>query len=112
MDIFHNTREGYAIASNDSSNTHAKEINGIIAMWTSVITQALMDASSNSKKKFAKKEKIQALKWLLDKKESKNFMRVCDLAELEYDDVIVKVKRALANGCKWRNDKKSNGPIA
>lgn len=55
-----------------------------------VITQALMDASSNSKK-----QKIDALKWLLDEKSNEDFKRVCCLADLEYKEVLSKVKKLL-----------------
>ena len=109
MNIFHNI---YATESSEFSTIYKKEIHAFKSLWKAVITQALMDASSNSKKKFAKKQKIEALKWLLDDKKNSDFERVCCLADLEYQKVFAKVKIALSNGCRWRNDKKSDIPIA
>ncbi|MFQ3307386.1 MAG: chaperonin GroEL (HSP60 family) [Candidatus Midichloriaceae bacterium] len=109
MSVFHNTGR-CELEFDPSLNIYEKEINNYKSLWKAVITQALMDASSNSKKRFAKKEKIEAIKWLVDK-DNKDFKRICLLAGLEYEDVSKKVIKALTNGCKWRNDKKSNESI-
>jgi hypothetical protein len=111
MNIFHNVGKRCNVELSDSCSIHAREINAFKSLWMSVITQALMDASSHSKKMFARKQKIEALKWLLDEKNNEDFKRVCGLADLDHQEVLLKVKKALANGCKWRNDKKSNIPI-
>ena len=70
------------------------------AMWRGVITQALMDAGSNSAKIEMKKEKARAISWLSGL--SDDFEEVCDLAGLSPDYVKKKAKEAIANGCKWR----------
>ncbi|WPX96463.1 hypothetical protein [Candidatus Bandiella euplotis] len=102
MKIFHNTRAKHSVEFNvPSYNLCKKETTAFRSLWGAVITQALMDASSNSKK-----QKIDALKWLLDEKSNEDFKRVCCLADLEYKEVLSKVKKALANCCKWRNDKR------
>ncbi len=62
-------------------------------------------------KKFAKKQKIEALKWLLDERNNSDLKRVCCFADLEYQKVLTKVKIALSNGCRWRNDNKRDTPI-
>ena len=111
MNIFHNIGNTCTAKSNHSSTTYKKEINSFRSLWRAVITQALIDASSNSKKKFAKKQKVEALRWLLNARNNESFKKVCCLADLEYHEVLKKVKIALSNGCKWRNDKKNSIPI-
>ena len=111
MNIFHNIGNIHTTESNYSSTIYKKEIDSFRSLWRAVITQALIDASSNSKKKFAKKQKIEALRWLIDDKKNGNLKRVCCLADLEYYEVLKKVKIALSKGCRWRNDKKNNIPI-
>ena len=51
MNIFHNIGNTCTAKSNHSSTTYKKEINSFRSLWKAVITQALIDASSNSKKK-------------------------------------------------------------
>lgn len=76
------------------------------AMWRSVITQALMDAASNSNKKSEKSNKIKALRWLQG--DNEDFLMVCHLADMDPNHVRVQAKAALARGCKWRNDNRSS----
>ena len=70
------------------------------AVWKAVITQALMDAASNSHKSEAKKAKREALEWLQG--DSDDFHTVCEHAGLEPSFVIRRVQAALARGCQWR----------
>lgn len=70
------------------------------ALWRAVITQALMDAGSNSKKIEMKKIKMKAVSWLNG--DSEDFYEVCALAGLEASYVKRKAKEAIKNGCKWR----------
>jgi hypothetical protein len=90
---------------NDTQSFLNKEIYAYRSIWRAVITQALMDASSNSKKIFAKKQKVVALKWLLDEKNNDEFKEVCHLADLDYEKILKQVKMALNRGCRWRNNK-------
>ncbi len=106
MNIFHNAVKNHAVEINDGQAYFNKEIYVYKSIWRAVITQALMDASSNSKKMFAKKQKVEALRWLLDEKHNDEFKTVCHLADLEYTKTLKQVKIALERGCKWRNDKK------
>ena len=106
MSIFHNAANDYAVEVNEGQSSFNKEIHVYKSIWRAVITQALMDASSNSKKMFAKKQKVEALRWLLDEKHNDEFKAVCHLADLEYAKTLNQVKIALERGCKWRNDKK------
>lgn len=73
------------------------------ALWRAVITQALMDAGSNSKKIEMKKEKARAIAWL--NSDSEDFIEVCEMAD--YNPAVVKRKALMAikNGCKWREEK-------
>lgn len=80
-----------------------------LGMWRAVIAQALMDASSNSRKSRAKLLKVTALRWL--KGDSKDFQDVCILAEMDESYVRAASKRALKRGCKWRNDNRYPGAI-
>ncbi len=74
------------------------------ALWRAVITQALMDAASKSKKMEAKYEKSQALCWLTGF--SEDFKTVCELANLAPDYVRRSSIAALERDCKWRAERK------
>jgi hypothetical protein len=70
------------------------------SLWKAVITQALMDAASNSNKDDAGKAKRDAIAWLLS--DSPDFEYVCDNAGLDPSYVRRKVREALARECRWR----------
>lgn len=69
-------------------------------LWKAVITQALMDAASNSQKAEAKRSKREALEWLNGK--SSDFEIVCDHAGLDPAYVRAQIAGALARNCSWR----------
>ena len=69
-------------------------------IWRSVIVQALMDASSNSRKKENLQWKEEALIWL--RGTSKDFLIVCEHAGFEPEFVRDMAKRALERECLWR----------
>lgn len=69
-------------------------------LWRAVITQALMDAASQSLKSEARRTKHDALKWLLS--ESRDFEAVCDHAGFDPGYVRRRAKEALQRGCEWR----------
>lgn len=70
------------------------------ALWRAVIVQALMDASSNSKKKENIQAKEEALIWL--RGNSKDFATVCCRAGYEPSFVRDMAKQALESNCIWR----------
>lgn len=70
------------------------------AVWRAVIVQALMDASSNSKKQENLQSKQEALVWL--RGNSKDFLEVCQNAGFEPEFVRDMAKKALEKGCAWR----------
>ena len=70
------------------------------AAWRAVIVQALMDASSNSKKKENIQWKEEALVWL--RGNTKDFIIVCHYAGFEPEFVREMAKRALERECIWR----------
>jgi hypothetical protein len=69
-------------------------------LWRAVITQALMDAASQSRKSEAKQSRAAALKWLLT--DSPDFEAVCDNAGFEPGYVRRRAKEALERGFQWR----------
>src|SRR5262245_37362871 len=71
-------------------------------LWRAVLTQALMDAASHSRKPENQFHKHEATAWLTGF--SKDFVMVCDLADLDPSYVRRAVKRALLSGCKWRTE--------
>jgi len=75
-------------------------IRGEQALWRAVITQALMDASSNSKKSELQYEKSQASCWL--DRNSPDFCTVCDYAGFDPIYVRRQTQKALARNCIWR----------
>lgn len=70
------------------------------SIWRAVIVQALMDASTNSKKSENLQSKQDALIWL--RGNSKDFLTVCDYAGFEPSFVRDMCKKALERGCQWR----------
>lgn len=75
------------------------------ALWAAVITQALMDAASHSKKPEAIKAKEEAIQWL--KGDSTTFFEVCEMAGYDPGYVRMMSGQALARQCRWRNTPKS-----
>lgn len=69
-------------------------------LWRAVITQALMDAASKSRKGEAKRTRADALDWLLNN--TTDFIAVCDNAGFDPSYVRTRAKQALARGCEWR----------
>ena len=71
-----------------------------MALWTAVITQALMDAGSESSKPEAQHEKAKAIRWLLGN--SEDFITVCQNAGLDPQSIRQKAMSAIERGCVWR----------
>lgn len=69
-------------------------------LWRAVITQALMDASSNSQKSENLRHKHEALQWL--KGDTDDFLTVCEHAGLDPDYVREQAALAIKRGCSWR----------
>ena len=70
------------------------------SMWRAVVVQALMDASSMSKKAEMQQYKREALVWL--RGNSEDFFTVCYYAGLDPECTREMIKDALARGCNWR----------
>lgn len=79
-----------------------------MAMWAAVITQALMDAASNSAKPEARAHKEEARRWLLGG--SEDFATVCDYAGYDPGYVRRRAREALARNCRWRAETKNSPP--
>jgi len=75
---------------------------GEVALWKAVITQALMDAGSNSNKRQMKYDRAQAIAWLSGA--TQDFITVCSLADLSPEYVREKSKKAIKRGCVWRKN--------
>jgi hypothetical protein len=69
-------------------------------LWRAVITQALVDAASQSRKSDARRTRDDALRWLLS--DSRDFEAVCDNAGFDPGYIRRRAKEALARGCEWR----------
>ena len=70
------------------------------SLWRAVIVQALMDASSLSKKPENRQHKKEALIWL--RGTSEDFHRVCHYAGFEPSCARQMIQEALERGCQWR----------
>lgn len=70
------------------------------SMWRAVIVQALMDASSLSKKPENMQYRKDALIWL--RGTSEDFHRVCHYAGFDPSCAKHMIKAALEKGCQWR----------
>lgn len=87
-------------AGSDHSDSDFNPASGEMALWKAVITQALMDAGSESKKPEAQHEKAKAIRWLLGF--SEDFVTVCLNAGKNPERVRDDAKAAIARGCVWR----------
>lgn len=68
------------------------------ALWLAVAIQAIIDATSKSRKKSAIKEKSQALQWLADNAdEESDLALICDLAGIDFRMLRKKFKQVLRN---------------
>lgn len=70
------------------------------SLWRAVITQALMDAASRSRKTEAIRHRQEALEWLLGI--TQDFEIVCENAGLDPDYVRTQARAALKRGFVWR----------
>jgi hypothetical protein len=70
------------------------------SLWRAVITQALMDAGSNSTKREMRLIQAQAISWLSGM--SPDFKEVCDLADYSPEHVRKKAREAIDRNCEWR----------
>lgn len=68
------------------------------AVWRAVITQAVMDARSNSHKSEAQRAKLDAVAWF----DSDDFAEVCELAGMEPDYTRWRIQHALDTDMQWR----------
>lgn len=73
---------------------------GETALWVAVLTQAMMDALSNSRNPETRVHKHEAIRWLIEG--SKDFRTVCHYAGMDPDYVRKKAKRSLTNPTSWR----------
>jgi hypothetical protein len=70
------------------------------ALWIAVITQAMQDALTKSRKSEDLYYKQEAVAWLTGN--SASFIFVCQLAGLHHDDIRRKAKRVIAAPKNWR----------
>jgi hypothetical protein len=91
----HSTYHSYS-----HQRTHGSFADHEQSIWRAVITQALMDAASQSRKTEAKRTRNDALNWLLS--ESRDFEAVCDNAGFDPGYIRRRAKEALARGFEWR----------
>lgn len=68
------------------------------ALWIAVAIQAIIDASSKSRKKSAIKERSRALQWLSDNSDEESDLAwVCDLAGIDFRELRKRFKKSLRN---------------
>jgi hypothetical protein len=70
------------------------------SMWVAVITQAMMDALTRSRKPEEQFSKFEAIRWLTGN--SADFKTVCMLAGMEPGYVRSRAKKALISETSWR----------
>jgi hypothetical protein len=98
-------KETYRFPSAENIAYSENEVTAAKSVWKSVIGQALLDASCQSKQPKKIRAKIKALQWL--REESTDFDTVCELAGWNPSVVRKKINIALRKGCKWRQDNRN-----
>ncbi|MFN5351136.1 MAG: hypothetical protein ACK5BE_00765 [Alphaproteobacteria bacterium] len=96
--------DNFNLKHENSTEYDSKQTSPETALWRAVITQALMDAGSSSKKQEMNYSRYHAKSWLQG--DSKDFELVCDLAGLNPYYVSKNSKKAIAKKCTWRKTKK------
>ncbi len=100
LDRINNARAGNGDEADELPG--GERASGEVALWRAVITQALMDAGSQSSKREMKQDRAQAIAWLAGT--SDDFKEICARAELDPDYVRVKAQDAVRRGCAWRRE--------
>ena len=97
-----NTLTGRIFIFSSNSEQHSKQsfADHESALWRAVITQALMDAASRSRKTEAVRHRQDALEWLLGI--TQDFEIVCENAGMDPDYVRTQARAALTRGFVWR----------
>ena len=72
------------------------------ALWTAVITQAVVDSLNRSPYSHHRLNKLAAIRWLTE--DSESFRFVCLLADLDPVHVRRQAKKALLSPVRWRAD--------
>jgi hypothetical protein len=90
----------YSTLQNSEHSTNQSFADHESGLWRAVITQALMDAASRSRKPEAIHNRQEALEWLLGL--TPDFESVCDNAGLNPDYVRTEARKALHRGFIWR----------
>lgn len=73
---------------------NSRDLSGEIALWQSVIMQAVLDATSKPKDTKSKIERSKTIAWF--SLNNKDFMLVCSLSELNPHFIINGLKKALS----------------
>ena len=81
-------------------DSSSNPVRGECAMWSAVITQAMMDALSRARTSESSYHKQEAIHWLTSN--SSDFTTVCLLAGFDPDYIRKKAKKAIANPRPWR----------
>lgn len=93
-------------SASTTSTTHCNQLSNQSfadhepGLWRAVITQALMDAASRSRKSEARRSREDAIRWLMS--DTSDFEAVCDHAGLDPDYVRSRAVQALKRRCEWR----------
>jgi hypothetical protein len=92
-------------SNSDVAQNHHQRTTGSFAdhepgLWRAVITQALMDAASQSRKTEARRTREDALRWLLS--DSPDFEAVCDNAGFDPSYVRRRAREAMLRNFEWR----------
>lgn len=82
------------------ASTNDYYVTGEQALWRAVITQALMDAGSTSKRLESKVARAQAVAWF--NRRNRDLHTVCSLAGFEVEYVLDKAREAIKRRCEWR----------
>ena len=86
--------ENLNLIQNTAHDYYERPFNGEEALWRAVITQAFMDAKSDSTKREMNYTRAHAISWLSGY--SEDFNLVCDLADMNSDEVRRKSKQVLS----------------
>lgn len=76
-----------------------------IALWRAVILQAVLDASTRSKKPEMKRIKAKAIEWI--DSSNPDFLQVCEFANYSHEYVLKKAKHAILNDQEWKRNSRN-----
>ncbi|QED23443.1 hypothetical protein [Candidatus Deianiraea vastatrix] len=98
----------YSVSTSDSPPSEPGFVDDMlvtrsdVSLWRAVVMQAIVDCYTLSKRTENQNARLEAIKWISSG--NRDFLKVCQYADLDPYYVIKKTRHAISNRGQWRND--------